>query len=206
MLRTEDEARDDLERLLARCFWTYREVNLRHALFRRRTLRADLIAIPKDQNMEDIAIAFECKRDQDWSDGPLGPALKQAADYVLATIEDPIVMPRFKGVPVMGSFLYEAPACNCNEGPSVKAIACSGMMHMAGLLRVGGARPGRKGRLTLSFGATVVWDERGWWANARNVLVGKRQIGSQRFPILDELRAQAQALKPNPSGPAAGPP
>lgn len=42
--------------------------------------------------------------------------------------------------------------------------------------------------LVLTVGNEVWVSSRGWRTDARNILAGKRQLGSQRFNILDELK------------------
>ena len=64
---------------------------------------------------------------------------------------------------------------------------------MAGYFRVGMAQMARNPRhpgIELTFGLNDVWgNHKGWREQAFSMLAGKRQIGSQRFSILDELRA-----------------
>lgn len=194
-MRDETQIRAHLRAMLEPAFETFEEVEVRHALFRRRRMRVDLLAIPRDPTLSDIALAFETKGDRVWDIPLWAQALKQASDYVLATVEPKLS--NHSGKRVMATFVYPAPqwVLEMNENihsETPKSSFLSGMAHMAGYHRVGMARYcasyGRQTALTLSIGPNEVWlSTRGWRAQARHLLAGKRQIGSQRFPILDEL-------------------
>lgn len=189
---TELQIRNRLRGLICDDFDVFEEVNLSHSLFRHRLLRADLVAIPRDPKMSDIAIAFETKKDQDWDIPSWGAALKQASDYVLATIhkDRPQIAPH-AGKRVMAVFMFPcASRQNWGACDDVREAALSGMSHLAASFRVGVARSvnyGRVERIALMVPNEVWVAGRGWRSDARNILVGKRQIGSQRFPILEEL-------------------
>lgn len=181
---------NELRGLLAADFDTFVEVPVRHALFRRRSLRIDLLAIPKADHLRDIALGFEVKGHDEWNIPSLAHCLKQASDYVLATVEPEL--PEHVGKRVMAVFVYPAPdKVNVTfDDVNPTAAFYSGMVHMAGYYRVGSAKISsgyREKPLTLSCPDEVWVSSRGWRSNARNILVGKRQIGSQRFPILEEL-------------------
>lgn len=197
---SEQENLEILKRHLAKGFDTWCEVPLRHALFRRRTLRVDLIAFPRDPRFSDIALAFEVKGHEQW-DGPrYAKALKQASDYVLATVDTGIVPPEHNGKRVMGVFLWPGkPEPELDDPyPEYERGRFYGMAHLAGYFRVGTASyTDRRGTpvFCLRLGEQLWFEDRGWRASARNVLVGKRQIGSQRFPILDELEAMSGGRK-----------
>lgn len=188
--------RDRLRQRLEAAFETFEEVPVRHALFRHRRLRADVLAIPRDERFSDIALAFETKGDPDWDKPRWARALKQASDYVLATVEPEVAA--HAGKRVMATFVFPAPPWVTGDaldgrGPvDGRAAFLSGMAQMAAFHRVGMAKfsPELQGRpLILSFGPNEVWlSTTGWRSAARDLLVGRRQIGSQRFAILDELR------------------
>lgn len=199
---TEIENLERLEGMLGNDFMTWREVPLRHALFRRRSLRVDLLAVPRSQEFSDIAIGFEVKSNDHSDEGNLGKALKQASDYVLGSIEaDRAELNEHAGKRVMAVFLWPSPqwVSGPREQAPPKECFCMGMMHLASHLRVGVARIDKDYRehpLVIALGQNAVWiSSRGWRATARNQLVGKRQIGSQRFPILDELEAMSRGRK-----------
>lgn len=189
----QDEAavRARLCAILGPAFELFPETLVRHALFRGRRLRVDLLAIPRDLAFSDIALAFETKGEREWDIPSWAQALKQASDYVLATVEPDL--PAHVGKRVMATFVFPAPpwASGDKAGDASKASFLSGMAHMSGYHRVGmvsSAIYGRRRLNRLTLGFNEVWVEsRGWRANARDMLSGKRQIGSQRFPILDEL-------------------
>lgn len=193
-MRNETEVRAYLRQQLDKDFELHEEVCVRHSLFKRRRLRLDLLAIPRDPRLSDIALAFETKPDREWDIPLWSEALKQASDYVLATVEPDLKA--HAGKRVMAVFVYPSPlegladAHHYIEDPRLSFYA--GMLHMAGYSRVGIAKISSAYReipLCLLV-PNVVWiSSRGWRANARDILVGKRQLGSQRFPILEELAA-----------------
>ena len=101
----------------------------------------------------------------------------------------------------MAAFIYPPPTyeplpwCGVEEARLLR-----GMAHLALYLRVGMVKmvptawPRPRGHvLGLTMGEELWTEDRGWRVNARNILAGKRQIGSQRFPILDELAAMGRA-------------
>lgn len=194
---SEEDVRRRLRVWLDPAFETHEEVVVRHALFRRRRLRVDVLAIPRDPAMSDIAIAFETKSDRVWDTALWGQVLKQASDYVLSTVEPELR--GHAGKRVMATFVYPCPHWR-GRGESEEGGTClegkekllAGMGHFAGYHRVGMAsaeQSSNHGRyLTLRLGVDVWNSWRGWHGHARNVLVGKRQLGSQSFPILDELK------------------
>lgn len=193
----EVKVRALLRRLLDPAFETFEEVPVRHALFRRRRLRADVLAIPRDPAYSDIAVAFETKSAREWDIPSLSQALKQASDYVLSTVEPDT--PAHAGKRVMATFIFPGlefkgeGVIAALEDPvaAYKAAFYAGLVHMASYHRVGQARLGMaygQRALSLLLPGEVWLSTRGWRANARNLLVGKRQLGSQRFPILEELK------------------
>jgi len=84
---SETDNVDALIGLLQSDFTVYREVEVRHALFRRRSLRVDVLAVPVDPALSDIAVAFEVKGYAVWDSDTLARCLKQAGDYVLSSVE-----------------------------------------------------------------------------------------------------------------------
>ncbi|RUP13899.1 MAG: hypothetical protein EKK43_14470 [Methylobacterium sp.] len=190
----ERQTRAELRRMLDPDFETYEEVDVRHALFRKRRLRVDLLAIPRDPLLSDLALAFETKGERDWLIPTYAEALKQASDYVLARVEPKLA--EHAGKPVMATFIYPAPRKVMEPNPrrveaDRKIFFLSGMAHMAGYHRVGTAQMENLKRgqaLVLSVNEEIWNSQRGWRTNARNVLAGKRQVGSQRFPILEEIQ------------------
>lgn len=194
----EEQKCVELESWLAPAFETWREVRLRHALFRRCKLRIDLLAVPREEPYRRIALGFEVKGHAKWDEPIWAKALKQASDYVLATVEPdrPDVRPHV-GKRVMAVFVWPAPSwVVSSKSTDIQGVFLSGMAQMAGYLRVGRAMvsQSRRPSLELTFGPNDVWGSvSGWRPHAHNMLVGKRQIGSQRFNILDELEAMEKA-------------
>lgn len=190
-MRDERIAKDELLRLLRGDFEVFEEATVSHALFRHRVIRPDMLAIPVDERMSDIALAFEVKGDTDWDVPRLSAALKQASDYVLATVVPGGPWDAHAGKRVMATFLYPAPSKMFSPDLAADEAYRRGMVHMAGYFRVGAAFASDRygGRpLALECPGEVWVKGRGWRADARNILVGKRQIGSQRFSVLDELK------------------
>jgi len=191
-----------LRMILAAGFDTFLEVPVRHALFTRRTLRIDLLAIPKHAPMNDIALGFEIKGCEEWDIPSMARCLKQAGDYVLATVEPAAALHEHVGKRIMAVFIYPGPEVASNVRPSddPQVAFLGGMIHMAGHHRVGSVRVATQYREQPNalFCPNQVWSQsRGWRSDARNILVGRRQIGSQRFPILDELTAVDQPTAGN---------
>jgi hypothetical protein len=187
----EDRRRRILCDKLGPHFEIFEEVWVRHPLFRRRRLRVDILAIPREVRYSSIAIGFEVKGYPDWDIPSLGTALKQASDYVLATIEPEAAIPdRLHGKRIMAAFVYPGIADLLGvdlRGPP-KLAYLAGMIQSASAHRVGTAVDVKD--LTLQVGTSEIWvGSKGWRSDANNLLSGQRQIGSQRFSILDELSA-----------------
>ena len=151
-------------------------------------LRADLVAIPKDDYLDGAAIAFEVKAKteamnfQNWS-----KVFKQAADYVNSIVVDA----RLPRVRIAASFVFPSPpyvphpALAGNTGVTVdpwyrsdQLLQYAGMHHLAMQFRVGRAEV-HKTTMTLSMGPQVLWVQgRGWFPKARDLLFSSR-IGSR---------------------------
>lgn len=188
----EDKRRSHLAGLLAPDFEVFEEVWVRHALFRHRVLRADIIAIPKDGRFSHCAIGFEVKGYDEWDIPSLAKSLKQASDYVLATVEPNQAAEVHCGKRVMATFIYPAPeAESIFQMTDPKQAFWAGMIQSAGAHRVGAANVAntyKEKPLVLAVSRSEIWlSSRGWRADALNLLSGKRQIGSQKFDILTEL-------------------
>lgn len=195
MTYAADEERNcrELEKWLAPGFETWREVTLRHVLFRRRRLRIDVLAVPREEPYRQIALGFEVKGEKAWDTPTMAKFLKQATDYVLGTVEPGVAPPEHNGKHVMAVFTYpEIPfKYEGHSGAGWCDGEVYGMRHLASYLRVGSiiTVKGRRPYRALYLGEELWSPNRGWRGNARNVLIGKRQIGSQKFPILEELEA-----------------
>lgn len=182
-----------LEKMLERDFEVYREVPVRHVLFKHRRLRVDIIAVPRCDEMKDIVIGFEVKSGREWDAPFLAKTIKQASDYVLSTIEGEGPSRALAGRHLMAVFIWPAPTPDrsANDGQAFHEGIAYGLMHLGSYFRVGTARMQlMKGgyKLALSIANEVWVQDRGWCAQARHILIGKRQIGSQRYSIVDELK------------------
>lgn len=181
----EKPVRIELASYLESGFDVYEEVWLRHALFRERRLRCDLLAIPHDPDMADIILAFEVKYIEDkWDSAFFCKAVNQASDYIYATIEPNL--PEHAGKRVLAAFVFPWAGCRNSGGDNL----LRGIARMAGYHRVGiGVRPGDGWRknFMLECNADIWCGPNRWFVQARHILAGKRQIGSTKFSILEEL-------------------
>ena len=189
-IRSEDEMRSELKLLLRDHFHLFEEVTVEHALFRRRRLRCDLVAIPRDDDFADLTIAFETKplrSDCVDSTNYQVDAVRQAQDYVLSRIvDDRVDLEGLRGRRILACHLYPTPP---HEDTYLR-----GMMALAGTNRVGrvvcGANENNRAtRLSSLWAAGCFWERGKFTPHARGILAGKRKIGSQKFSILDELSA-----------------
>lgn len=180
-----------LETWLLPAFETFSEVKVRPVLFRRRTLRVDLLAIPREEPYRRIALGFEVKGHAKWEEPTWAIALKQASDCVLATVEDNRPgLQSHTGKRIMAAFVWPAPLWRHKN--DAESAFLSGMAQMAGYHKAGTAKvsSSRQPELELRVGLSDVWGSaRGWRPHGYNILVGKWQIGSQRVSILEELNA-----------------
>ncbi|MCW9035389.1 MAG: hypothetical protein OQJ97_14295 [Rhodospirillales bacterium] len=203
----EISAKEYLIDILSGHFELYCEVNVQHATFGELTIRPDIVAIPLDQQYNDIALAFEIKSGKGFGTPEFAKAFKQASDYVLSRIKpDAARCEKFKshvGKPIVACFMFPAPPWATENSLSEDMSQCeliktgdeifnSGMAHMAGYLRVGMVRrsfDNRSNPFVLCFGPNEVWNSsKGWRSDARNKLVGKRQIGSVKRDISKLLK------------------
>lgn len=201
----EKERRAELVAALGEQFICFEEVALRHPLFSKHRVRADIVAIPLDKRLENYALAFEVKEPKhgymnyaSWSQ-----AMRQAADYVYAKIEGrpnrPDLTP-FIGRRISGAFLFPSPAWNpaghvaSLDDPFVRPgdeKIVTGAMHLALHLRVGRGfwekrSAGR--RFVLSFGPNEVWrSDSGFMEASIGLITGKRTLGSQKLDVMAEL-------------------
>lgn len=199
----EDRNREGLKTALSEHFSVYEEVNVRHAFFNI-DMRIDLIAVPAPGAPFLLPIGFETKGHEQWDIPLLAKCLKQASDYVLSTISPQPSLPQsLFGKRVMAVFIYPSPIFRPNAGPEVgspsdlsgnsvsaKDSFFRGMIHMAGYSRVGSCfyDPQYKGSPLVLRCPNEVWiGSKGWRSDALNILSGKRQIGSQKVDILDQL-------------------
>lgn len=182
----EDQRVAELSRALSGDFEIYREVTARHCLLPI-NLRIDLLAIPRDETFSAVALGLEVKGHPDWLAPELAKCLKQASDYVLSVVcASPDLPSHHVGKRVMAVFIYPPPPRHHYESTATDSFL-AGMAQMAAYHRVGTASVDHKGRTVLACPEPVWVQNKGWRATAIHILAGKRQVGSQRFNILDLL-------------------
>ena len=199
---TEKLLRRQLIEHLKKDFLCVEEVSVRPALFPRHVVRADVVALPinPEHKLFDSPIAFEVKNVDEidiydlsnWS-----KAIKQASDYVYATIEPDKRLQDFAGRRIIASFVFPAPpfqwSANGTDDPDgFRKIRTSSAFHLASYFKVGAAQFSRTGNqkesLTLYMGRGEVWTQnKGWSGTATNHLSNKRKLGSQNINVLAEL-------------------
>lgn len=173
---SEEQRRLYLKRELLPHFYMQEEVDVFHVALQRK-LRVDLLLRPKEYT--DALIAIEVKGHKDWCIPTLTKAIKQSADYVLTT--DP------SGTPIMACLLYpwmqddlQPPGTNYSAD---RVHYYAGMMQMAGAFRVGYVEE-TFDNFRFIISGNEIWNlQRGWRQQAKYLLGGKRQIGSQRKPV-----------------------
>jgi hypothetical protein len=198
---TEKARRKELIEAINHDFSCFEEVTLRHATFQRRTIRADVVAVPQDPRFSGYAFAFEVKNpDEMWDIDPWCKAIKQASDYVCAAIEPGQKgLEMFSGRRIAVSFIFPAPPYDrygqTKDGNGVIREASIG--HAAGALqlalhfRVGGARwrYHQNGKhLEFSMGPNSIWhSSRSFFPSCVGLITRKRSLGSQKIDVMNEL-------------------
>jgi len=161
------------------------EVPLRHALFQKHVIRCDVLAIPLDARFSGLTLAFEVKEPQHPEDTSFWKrAIRQASDYVYATVEPQRGFEHLSGRRVSSSFVYPY---MLPDGMNHRSIA--NYFDLATYLRVGRAfhESGRRERLALYLGNRVWRSDQRFASKAEGELLGKRQIGSRQVDLLCEL-------------------
>lgn len=197
----EKARRNELMMALGSSFDCFEEVILRHPTFQNHTIRADLVAVPVDSRFNNYALAFEVKNaTPDWSAIEWCEAIKQASDYVYATIEpNQASLEAFSGRRISASFIFPAPPYDRfgthSDGRGVirenEVTVATGALHLALHFRVGraywwGVSSGQI--FSLSLGPNLIWDAKNGFRKAYIGLVtGKRSIGSQMIDVMKEL-------------------
>lgn len=208
----ELEQRRALIEALGDQFECFEEVPLQHAIFERRFVRADIVAVPKDERLSSYAFAFEVKQpDKTWDYSRWSNALRQASDYIYGAITSKGPASRFAGRRISAAFMYPSPPLDpegrlADKGPYVRpdtSVMVTGLFHMGLHLRVGRAHweSDKEGkRFWLSFGPNPVWcSRRGFRDQGLNLVAGKRTLGSQRIDVRAELDGWGDALIPHPT-------
>lgn len=180
-------------------FICFEEVPLNPALLPGRILRADVVAIPIEEQYWAYTIAFEVKAFDDlldcskWCD-----AIKQASDYVYAKTTNNDLASLLYGRRICASFVYPAPLfrpyvpIGSDVGMAGKEVMISGAFSAALHFRVCRAhwherRPGQH-ELMLTMGPNELWRQNsGFTGQATPLLTRKRKLGSQMIDVLAEL-------------------
>ena len=205
----EKSIRFELMAALEGDFLCYEEVRLKHPLFPTHIVRADVVAIPLDEDFHDITLAFEVKAPtQEWNFADWCECIQQASDYVLGrvTANGPTALASRR---VNAAFLYPAPpyvrACKGQvlNREIEHSLMLTGAMHLSSHRRVGSCSVKQyqdRTKAELSIGPGEIWNsDRGWFSQARGVLAGKRRVGSQKINVLAELDGCGNGLVPPPA-------
>ena len=181
----EKATRRELIEALQPEFTCFEEVHLRPALFPRRVIRCDVLAIPVEFEFSGMTFAFEVKNPNDPADTSFWKrAIRQAADYVYATIDPRPGLERLVGRRVSSAFVYPyLLPTGINEG------AVRSYFELASYFRVGrvSREPQGQRRLHMWMGNQIWRTDRGFTPMARGALTGKRQLGSGKIDLLAEL-------------------
>ena len=172
-------------------FECFQEVWLRPILQSEKRVRADVVAVPRSEDLSNIIIAFEVKEPrQEQNFVKWTKAFRQAYDYVDAVVDDPVRAPPIAGLRVACAFVYPSPSYQPPGSTNVTSrflrpgheAAMAGVIHLALQFRVGIANIDEKSRLILSFGPNTIWQERLGFLNFNMGLVtGTRPLGSRRI-------------------------
>jgi hypothetical protein len=207
----EREQRRALIDALGEEFDCFEEVPLRHAIFSKRMVRADLVAVPRDTRLASYAFAFEVKQpDQTWDYSRWSQALRQASDYIYGAITPQGSAAIYAGRRISAAFMYPSPPLDPegrlpDKGLYVRpdtSVMVTGLFHMALHLRVGRAHweTDSKGKrvFALNFGPNPVWcSKKGFRDQGLHLVAGKRTLGSQRIDIRKELDGWGEPLPPS---------
>lgn len=169
-------------------------------------LRADLIAIPKDDKFCEQLFAFEVKiPDGTWHYAHWSDTIRQAENYVYGLIDSSHVM---GGRFVTAAFVYPFPDIfgPCRDDPPIIRAGdepmLQGALNLALHLRVGRAFSDfhhRAPRFTLAFGPNEVWREDvGFLPGGTGLLKGRRRFGSRKVDVLKELGVRTNFRDPDP--------
>lgn len=181
--------RHELIRLLGSSFMCFEEVEIEHPTLATLLIRADVVAIPIQEEFWCHALAFEVKCYDSSADyAKWSATIKQALDYVLGRIRsnDQVL----SGRRISASLVYPAPVYlpyipKTDAPPDISnRIMITGAFHCAMHLRVGRAHRSERDGLSLSFGPNEFWTtRRGFTAQAQNLLKNKRSVGSRGVDV-----------------------
>ena len=185
--------RQQVLELLGPAFLCFEEVDVEHPLFEGLMLRADVIAIPVEEELWGHALAFEVKTyGQDADYAKWSGAVKQASDYVLGSLRSKNQV--VEGRRVSAAFVYPAPKYQPyvpRENPPAdisQQVMIAGVFHCAIHWRVGRAFHSERDGFSLSFGPNELWTtRRGFSGQAKALLKNKRRVGSRSVDICARL-------------------
>lgn len=168
----------------------FEEVALEHVSHAKKTIRADIVALPRDVECREFLLAFEVKRpDQSWHYRDWSNAIRQASNYVDAHVSQSTGIIN-KNAKISGAFIFPAPFVvptvdRIENSPYIRPgfeQAIAGMFHLALHLRVGRAGVSQTIRdeiFSMRMGPNEVWNAtRGFTKIGQKLLRSKRKIGS----------------------------
>jgi hypothetical protein len=192
----EIEKRKELIGYISNSFYCYEEVTLLHSVFTKRKVRCDVLAIPKDSRYAGLTFAFEVKLDVvDRPDEDWRKAIHQAMDYIYAVVDDG----KFSGLNgrrVTSAFIFPGNLQHVlphqDTAMAVERGIIWGGLLVAAHFRVGQATvesfANRSTRFALKFGTNPAWrSDKGFTDQADGLLIGKRQIGSRKVDVWQDL-------------------
>ncbi len=201
----ERQLRAELMDGLSVGFECWEHIPLRHAIFQKRVLTADVVAIPREPEYCGLTFAFEVKNppalegsEKTYDASYWASAIHQASDYVYATLEPRPEQIFLKGRRISSAFVFPTTWLSGLEMRRAEPEQHDALMRSYGAFelgvhyRVGKARwdtyqGGRARRLDLWLGGDVWRSDVGFKPHALGILKGKRRIGSQKLDILKEL-------------------
>ena len=172
----ESEARKYIIELAGDFFEFYEEIWAIHPANGKR-LRLDAVSVCESSGH---VIGWEIKKSHLFK-AEFSAALKQAADYRGAILDDP-KLPGLKGTAVEACLVFPDWDGLHDNGEKIYGKEADGMRHLASHFRVGTfSHYGLGGQHHILIGEQAIWHSHtGWTKNADGVLLGKRPFGSQK--------------------------
>lgn len=189
----EANHRHELIERLGASFLCFEEVEIEHPLFSGLLLRADVVAIPIEDDLWGHALAFEVKCYDESADyAAWSAAIKQASDYVYGRIRSTHHI--LSGRRISAAFVFPAteylpyiPKHDASSDISNR-VMISGVFHCALQWRVGRAHLSTREGFSLSFGPNEFWTtRRGFSGQARALIKNKRRVGSRGIDVCSML-------------------
>jgi hypothetical protein len=200
----EKELRAELMAALATGFLCWEHVPVRHAIFNKHVLVADVVAVPLDPDYAGLTLAFEVKSPLTRTspkrhlDVPYWTrAIHQASDYVYATIEASSGVEHLYSRRISSAFIFPTTClrrdymaldrCNLDYLLRIEGAFEASCHAKVGKASWHGGSKDTKGNLNLSLGNNVWRSDLGFREHAMGILRGKRPLGSQSIDIVREL-------------------